>query len=601
MRTTVTLGFLVSFVCGPVQADPVRLGASEFNHGASVDAVLLTRDGSRLVTSGGDGVLVVWDVATKRALHRLTDREEEGGLSNAKGVALSPDGKLVAAVGQGNQIHVWSTETGTLARTLSFGEAHSLDGVCFGPDGQLAATGDGQVGVWGADGAPTWLLEVPGGPHVIDWSPTGDALAVLAIYGKGISLLDPATGKVQSEIATQAPRNTLCYSPDGATLAVTQQGRVDQLDPKSGETLRSTDAHGADLLAFSPDGATLISLDANGDDVRAFDAQTLQLRWRTDVGEQVTGCSATNEHVAVACRAPQAALYELKTGSLHTAEPAHRAPVMTVAWSPDGSTLASGRDRIVLWDTARRTIRAKHPTLHGTCKALHFLPGGDLLLLEGTYSTKVRRLDAKGKERLILELREPAEAMAVSADGKRFALARHYRESTVTVHDTHTGEQTHTIETRGSDPAFSHDGSLLAFRTGFSSVRCWDLNANTETWTLERLARLSFHPKGELALGTTWALKQGTLTVLEAKTGKTLKTLEAPITSEAVCSPEGDLVALAEHEAIRIYDCETWTPRTHPIGSRAIALAWSPKGDRLACGLGDGSVAVWTRAELLGE
>ena len=597
MRTLVLALWLSLLLLTPAAAEPVRLGKSEFNHGTSVDLLALTAEGERLVTSGGDGVLVVWDVKTKQVVHRLSERAGAGGLENAKAIAVSADGKQVAAVGHGPKFHVWSMETGK-GRTLTFPGAHSVDHVCFGPKGRVAAygaAGNGQVGVWGEGASALWIKEYLGGPHRLSWSPKGDTLAVLAVYGKGISLVDAASGRVRSEIATESPRDAVAFSPGGDLLAVTERGRVKLVDPASGKTLRTTGAHGASMLAFSPDGAVVISGAGSGHKVHAFEVKTLKQRWAIDIGQQVTGVSASEGLVAVGCRAPQSALYDLKTGALRTAKPVHREPIMALAWSPDGATVASGRDRIVLWDLAGKKVRATHDVLNGNVKQLHYLPGGDLLTLEGTYSTQVRRIDARGKARELFKTRNPSEGIAVSAKGKLFALAR-YRDQVLSIHDATTGKEVSKIEGAAFEPAFSPDGKLLAFRG--ERLRCWDLTTGKDAWTREgRWASASFHPKGGRALVSAVARRQ--LIVVEAATGRELKTLTGLFPTGPAYAPQGDLAVLAGERTLHLLDCATWT-LSEPRETAGIvrSLAWSPKADRLAVGLQDGSLSLWSRSDL---
>ena len=74
-------------------------------------------------------------------------------------------------------------------------------------------------------------------------------------------------------------------------------------------------------------------------------------------------------------------LWDLEKGEEVRTIDAGPVEAWTVAVSPDGATVASGRDRIVLWDLAGKKVRATHDVLNGNVKQLHYLPGGDLLTL----------------------------------------------------------------------------------------------------------------------------------------------------------------------------------------------------------------------------
>lgn len=73
------------------------------------------------------------------------DLEFQSGLGSLADVAISPDGRLIAAVGAGGGVGLWDAQTGTPIRILP-ADRRSLTRVVFGPQGNLLA-------VAGSDGS----------------------------------------------------------------------------------------------------------------------------------------------------------------------------------------------------------------------------------------------------------------------------------------------------------------------------------------------------------------------------------------------------------------------------------------------------------------
>jgi WD40 repeat protein len=142
----------------------------------------------------------------------------------AVGVAFSPDGQWVAtATVGGTGVRVWEARTGRLAEKIPIaGQAN----VAFSPKGHWLATGTPEefrfweVGTWkkrhGVE--PESRVQSPSG---MAFSPDETMLAIPRLAG-GVKLVEPATGKVIATLDGTA-QQPLCFTPDGATLAVAEQ------------------------------------------------------------------------------------------------------------------------------------------------------------------------------------------------------------------------------------------------------------------------------------------------------------------------------------------------------------------------------------------
>jgi WD40 repeat protein/tetratricopeptide (TPR) repeat protein len=113
-------------------------------HGAGVNGVAFSPDGSHLVSAGDDHSVKIWSVASGQETSSFRAVLPQG-------VAWSADGKRAAAAAGDLQVHVWEPEGGREVLQLR-GHSAMCWGVAFSPDGRrLASTShDTTVKVWHA-------------------------------------------------------------------------------------------------------------------------------------------------------------------------------------------------------------------------------------------------------------------------------------------------------------------------------------------------------------------------------------------------------------------------------------------------------------------
>ena len=85
--------------------------------------------------ANSEGVVMVWDAASGKVLHQLDANEE-----STTALALSPDGRRLAAGGDGDAIQVWNLETEHRDEQLK-GHRDTISALAFSPDGTLLASG----------------------------------------------------------------------------------------------------------------------------------------------------------------------------------------------------------------------------------------------------------------------------------------------------------------------------------------------------------------------------------------------------------------------------------------------------------------------------
>ena len=275
--------------------------------------IAYSADGTQLAVGSSIGVWV-YNALTGDEIDFLTEHTSE-----VRSVAFNPDGSTLVSGSQGSTIHLWDATTRQHQHTLTE-HTSAVNSVAFNPDGSTLASGSqgGIIRLWDAD--------------------TGQHL-------KGLTTQD-VFGKV--EIV-----NSIAFSPDGSTLASAVKsflsGIIHLWDADTGQYMREikgwADAGGILSIAFSPDGSTL-----------AGAGQT----------HPVPGSPFGNLY-----------LWDADTGSRIELEPPDNLSDPTyyysVAFSPDGSTLASGGGKffgggnIDLWDATQGSTNRDSLGMRGLC------------------------------------------------------------------------------------------------------------------------------------------------------------------------------------------------------------------------------------------
>jgi WD40 repeat protein/DNA-binding SARP family transcriptional activator/tRNA A-37 threonylcarbamoyl transferase component Bud32 len=204
-----------------VDASPGGAVRTLFPKGASLSAIATAPQGTEVAGAregyGGSSSVLVWDARSGKLIRTFS-----GWDLSVEGVALSPDGRLVAGLSGLGVLRVLDVQSGNLvfSERVTTGEGRS---VMFSPDGSLIATsaGDG-VSVWRVPSGK--LLDRLGGTGsvgAVAFSPDGSRIATGGDDGAA-RIWDVATGlQTLTLVGHTGALTGVAFSPDGSRLATT--------------------------------------------------------------------------------------------------------------------------------------------------------------------------------------------------------------------------------------------------------------------------------------------------------------------------------------------------------------------------------------------
>ncbi|MCA8960409.1 MAG: WD40 repeat domain-containing protein [Planctomycetes bacterium] len=297
------------------------------------------------------------------------------------------------------------------------------------------------------------------------------------------------------------------------------------------------------------------------------------------------------------------------------------ASVWAIAFSPDGSKLATGGDSglVRVWRTADLLSPEPHAELqldrhHGRVHDLQFDADGRRLISAGRDGQVIIwDLDRREPERVFAHAWE-IRAAALSPDGTRLVTGQlggtgGHQMSTVHVWDVESGARLQSLEHHApcADLSFSPDGVMLAL--GLIDGEPSAL-VDVETWTdvldlgprRQWANRVIFDADGRhLALASVRSPLEtttvGSLRLWNARTGRELAPIEPPTGPVGLAfTPGRDAIAasLPDEKRIVIYDLESRTALAELPGRAYTSLSFHPEGWTLAaCSPIDGRVDLW--------
>jgi WD40 repeat protein len=382
--------------------------------------IAFSPDGKWFVTVADDHRIRIWDSEDGSELLSMT---QDGAVSK---VVVSPDGQWIATTGDDRTTRVWDSVTG--AQVYQIPLTASGANLAFSNDGSYLVSTDqqGHINIWNMSmlGARKDSVQFNGILNNVQYSPSGDRLAVAGKNGVWLLNLDPATGTLprlstSPTLPFKSSVDNITYSPDSKYLGISTEGKEVAVYDSIANRMLAKDTLPSLLksIAFTPDSQHFISSDGGGN-IQAWDVPGWQpLEDASQKYPQASSLAGSTDYLALGVKDKINLLDANGDDNLPVIDALGENSLL--AFNTDGSWLAStdSSGKIQLWKYQDGKFADMSSLLREQAESLAFNPDGSRLAV-GTAQNVFLIDTASGKEIARIPYRDAVTGVAFSPDGK---------------------------------------------------------------------------------------------------------------------------------------------------------------------------------------
>jgi WD40 repeat protein/energy-coupling factor transporter ATP-binding protein EcfA2 len=506
--------------------DEIRILSGHTN---IVGSFSFSADGKTLASGSWDKTIKFWNVETGAEICTLS-----GHTNEVTSVSFSGDGKTLVSSSWDKTIKFWNVETGREIHTLTgyTNDVNSYNGISFSADGKTLASGGGDkiIKLWNVEtGAEICTLSGHTN-EVTSVSFSGDGKTLASgSWDKTIKLWNVETG---AEIRTLSGHThtvtSVSFSADGKTLASGSLDKTIKLwNVETGAEIRTLSRHiysSGYRVNLSADGKTLASCNHDDEKIKLWNVETgAEIRTLSEhtSGVMSVSFSADGKTLASGSLDETIKLWNVETGAEIRTLSGHTSGVMSVSFSADGKTLASGSTdkTIKLWNvetgaeirvlSGHRRIRVLSGHISSVTSVSFSADGKTLASGSLDKTIKLWNIETGAEIRTLFGHRSHVYSVSFSADGK--TLASGSLDETIKLWNVETRAEIRTLSGHTSSVysvSFSADGKTLASGSHDNTIKLWNVETGAEIRTISGhtsgVFSVSFSGDGKtLASGST--------------------------------------------------------------------------------------------------
>ncbi len=429
-------------------------------HAGAVTALALVPDGTLLITGGEDKTVRVWEVTSAKQMRLL-----QGHMSMVTALAARGDGKQIASGSVDGTIRLWDLNSEDDHRAITDAK-DSLWAVAFSPDGKRIATAGSDL---------------------------------------SIRVYNPDTGKLETTLTgAKSPITSLAFLPDSNRLAAAGGDQVVVIwDVSKEKAIKELTGPESAILSLAVgDNGKLILAGSADKTVRGFDPEDTKPVWTWTARSAVCAVALAkgSKHAAVGLADGTLVTLDLHgtTPKESSSQSGHVAGVACVAYSPDGSRLASvgGDGALRVWSIGDNGAPTPLVKFEGQMKpgatftpltGVAFAPDGRYVAGVGADGVvRVYDIQTKSEVRGLRGHVDWVAAVAFSPDGRYIASVGVEKDKALRIFELPpleiTGGGGHARAVMAV--AVSPNGKYTATAGTDQTIKVWDIATGKEVSTL---------------------------------------------------------------------------------------------------------------------